>query len=107
MAEENNLTLETASPCVGTTFRLDRPPDAPVELTLVEVKDLGPAPGPDLLGKPGLRDKAFALTLRGPRTPLLPQRIYTMTHATLGALAIFIVPIGPDGSGMRYEAIFN
>jgi hypothetical protein len=28
-------------------------------------------------------------------------------HAQLGAMEIFLVPIGPDEGGMRYEAIFT
>jgi hypothetical protein len=49
----------------------------------------------------------FSLHLRGPRTPALPQRIYRLEHAQLGALDLFLVPIGRDGSGMTYEAVFT
>ena len=28
-------------------------------------------------------------------------------HAELGSLGIFLVPVGPDAEGMRYEAIFT
>jgi hypothetical protein len=37
----------------------------------------------------------------------LAQKIHRLEHATLGALDIFIVPIGPDRLGMLYEAIFS
>jgi len=49
----------------------------------------------------------FSLVFTGPVEPLLPQRIYRMLHGDLGEIDIFIVPIGRDGSGARYEAVFN
>lgn len=36
-----------------------------------------------------------------------PQGCRTLHHPSLGAAEIFLVPIGPDGSGMCYEAVFN
>ena len=49
----------------------------------------------------------FSIVLRTPLRPVLPQSIYTIEHPHLGTLAIFIVPIGPDAVGMRYEAVFG
>jgi hypothetical protein len=53
------------------------------------------------------RREPFSLIMRGPVSPALPQRTYPVTHQSLGRLEIFLVPIGPDGEGMRYEAIFS
>jgi len=30
-----------------------------------------------------------------------------MEHEKLGTFDLFIVPLGPDSAGMRYEVIFN
>ncbi|HYA37228.1 MAG TPA: hypothetical protein VEI74_03015 [Candidatus Methylomirabilis sp.] len=49
----------------------------------------------------------FSLVFRGPLEPVLPQRIYRLEHGGLGTLEIFLVPLGPDKDGMRYEAVFN
>jgi len=49
----------------------------------------------------------FSLVFRGPHQPLLPQCIYPLQHSDLGILEIFLVPIGPDESGQRYEAVFS
>ena len=38
---------------------------------------------------------------------LKPRNIYEIEHEKMGALSLFIVPIGPDGEGLRYEAVFN
>ncbi len=35
------------------------------------------------------------------------QQTYTLTHSQIGDFLIFLVPIGPGESGMRYEAVFN
>ncbi len=49
----------------------------------------------------------FKLEFRGPADRSLAQATYRLTHATLGALEIFIVPVGRDASGTLYEAIFT
>ena len=37
----------------------------------------------------------------------LPQSIYEVVHDEMGVYEIFLVPVGPDGKGMVYEAIFT
>jgi hypothetical protein len=50
----------------------------------------------------------FSLVFHAPGGELLPQQIFTLRHAELGELAIFLVPLGPqDGRGMAYEAVFS
>jgi hypothetical protein len=37
----------------------------------------------------------------------MPQGTYSLGHAELGDLELFLVPLGPDGDArMRYEAAF-
>jgi len=45
----------------------------------------------------------FSLVFQGGPTPPVPQRIHRVEHRALGALEVFLVPIGPD----RYEAVFT
>lgn len=53
------------------------------------------------------RRDPFVLVFAGP-APALEQRIYTLSHAELGEVDIFLVPIGLDPDGrVRYEAVFN
>ena len=84
---------------VGEEFRVAAGNDA-VVLVLSEVTDLSRLESPS-------RRRSFSLIFRGPLRPLLDQRIWCLEHAALGRLEIFLVPIGPDASGMRYEAVFN
>ena len=52
-------------------------------------------------------ERRFSLMFRSPAQPILPQATYTLEHAVLGALAIFLVPVGRDAAGAQYQAIFN
>jgi hypothetical protein len=50
---------------------------------------------------------AYALEFTGPATPVYPQGTYTLRHAGLGELPVFIVPIGRNASAVIYEAVFT
>jgi hypothetical protein len=50
---------------------------------------------------------AYAVYFHGPLDITLPQSTYLFTSDALGERAIFIVPLGPTGDVMVYEAIFN
>lgn len=70
----------------------------PVAMTLARV---------DPAGDSGRKGGAFSLIFTAPRGPWLPQAIYPMRHAVLGAMEIFLVPIGLVAEGNRYQAIFT
>ena len=53
------------------------------------------------------RAEPFKLVFRGPRQPVLPQRIYTLAHGETGPLVIFLVPVQGGPGGIDYEAVFN
>jgi hypothetical protein len=55
----------------------------------------------------GLVNEQFTLVLLGPADRLLPQRIYAFEAPSLGRFELFIVPVGRDAAGIRYEAAFN
>ncbi len=56
-----------------------------------------------------LRPQApFALVLRAPLgAAAIGQGMVRLAHPELGELELFLVPIGPDSVGMRYEITFN
>ena len=86
--------------CQGDPFQIIPESANPVAVELIEVTSLArnAAPAPD---------RPFSLIFRGLRTPVLPQRMYLVEHERLGGHLLFLVPIGPDEHGMRYQAIFN
>ena len=94
------VTHDHFSECLNQVFRVVSN-DSVVDLELIQVDvDQSEVSLP--------RDRRpFSLLFRGPPEPVLPQRLYAMEHETLGTIEIFIVPIGPDKEGMRYEAVFN
>lgn len=99
----DTLSMETFKSHVGESFRIAFT-DGEIELTLILATPITAGePEPD----PAKRSP-FSLTFRGgPVDRFLPQRIYELEHPELGSLPIFLVPLGPDGEGMRYEAIFT
>ncbi len=103
-----SFTSQTFSPHVGDTFTLAVEGMPPVELQLISVTEVGALSS----GRP-VREAQdyngrvpFSLLFRGQLDLYLPQQIYHFEHDRLGAMDIFIVPIGPDAQGMRFEAIF-
>jgi len=98
------LTLELFLPRLGEVFEivLDDGSAAPVtlfEATALTIRDY---PGRDPNRQP------FQIKFRHPLGPgFLPQRIYTLRNAALGEIEIFLVPVGPDAEGFRYQALFN
>lgn len=92
------LTYERFAPLAGETFALELGPET-LSLELHAVEKLSGT-------RPGER-APFALVFCNADGVMLPQRIYTLRHATLGALDIFLVPIAPGDDGTRFEAIFN
>lgn len=99
----DELTVDSFKPAVGSKFALNAGDDTKVELELVDAQANPPHEG----AEQGPSERTpFTLTFRGPAEPILPQQIYPLEHGELGELEIFIVPLGVDASGARYEAIF-
>jgi hypothetical protein len=84
---------------LNTPFRIHFGGEAPLEAVLYEVRLHEPHGGP--------RKQPYSIYFRGPRQPVLPQAIYRMEHDRMEVMELFLVPIGPDEKGMRYEAVFN
>jgi uncharacterized protein DUF6916 len=49
----------------------------------------------------------FSLLFHGPAERAVVQQTCKLRHAQLGEFELFIVPLGPDGQGMRYEAVIS
>ena len=102
------FTITTFAERLDETFRVyPDPADAErfLDVALIEATDLTPRAGQHAAAQE--RRAPFSIVFRGPATPILPQRIYRLEHPALGTFDLFLVPIGPDECGMRYEAIFT
>jgi hypothetical protein len=82
-------------------FRISLDNGQTIVLELVSVQDVG-------AGYPADRRHPFSLLFLGPESDVyLRQHTYPLQHDQMGTLDLFIVPLGPDGRRMRYEAIFS
>ena len=95
----DQLSVDDFTPRVGEAFEVDLGDQGRIPLTLASTEER-PTGTSDLRAP-------FSLLFRGPCEPALPQMIYPVANAELGRLEIFLVPVGPQGDAMRYEAVFG
>jgi hypothetical protein len=96
---ERQLTMDLFSDKVGQTWTMDEPEAPPIELTLTEVEPLR--------NYAKLAREPFSLLFTTTGNFVLPQRTYGLRHAALGAMQIFLVPIGREGDVTTYQSVFN
>ena len=99
--EHEDVTPEAFEAVVETEFTLPLADGGTYAVALASCTRLTAPPGAP-------RAEPFTLLFDGPPGPHLPQGTFTFTHATLGDVTIFVVPLGPGPDGRhRYEAVFN
>ncbi len=96
----NELKQADFQPLLNTEFSIVSNGAKAHSIELVEVKALSAKSAEN-------QRSAFSLIFRGQNSEVPLQSIYILEHAQLGQLEIFLVPIGPDQQGMRYEAVFT
>ena len=101
MPDLSELTHEHFISCLNQTFEGKLEENSAFQLELAEVETKGSF-DPEYATR-----QAFSVIFRGPQEPVLTQHTYTLHNENLGTLEIFLVPIGPDEKGMRYEALFT
>jgi hypothetical protein len=97
------LTRSLLAQELNTRFVVWRPGARPVALRLATVGD------PEHAGASGVRadEHCFSATFEGAVHAPLGQGTYRVTHATLGDLALFLVPVGRLGRVRTYELAVN
>jgi hypothetical protein len=90
----DDLDYENYFGVQGSEFRLA---DSDIQLKLVEVTEK----------KADGMQEMFSLLFCGAKDKFLEQGTYDLEHETLGSVTLFLVPIGQDENGYRYEAAFN
>jgi hypothetical protein len=91
------LTKEAFAENLNTKFRIPMQSSSAAELELIEVVE----------ARSTSRQQQFSVFFRGPSEYLLPQATYHMEHEKMGEMDLFIVPVGREQEGFRYEAVFN
>jgi hypothetical protein len=115
MSDGRSLEVLTAADfrgAIGSQFLLTAGPSgngpaAPIEVGLMEVNEHASAAS-------GNVRVPFSLLFHGPLAPVIPQSVYRLDNEQLGALELFVVPIGPAPASlgqapaaMRYEVVFG
>jgi len=88
------LVIGDFVPYLHTRFQVAQPEGYELELT--EVADQSNA-----------QLEQFSLIFTGIASPWLPQGLYVLVHPQMGQCELFLVPLGPDAAGMRYQAVFS
>lgn len=97
------LTCADFEPHVHETFRIRLEGQEPVDLELIKATEL-----PATSRAQAAHRAPFSIEFLGPISHhYLQQHIYRLEHPALGALDIFLVPLGLVDGRMRYEAIFT
>ena len=96
----DQLTIETFEPHVGSSFWVEFPNGAKVELRLVRAAKVMESEAAQLPRHP------FSLYFVGPKSFLLKQHTYRLTHESLDPMEVFVVPVGEQKETYQYEAVF-
>ena len=86
---------------VNTNFRIELESLPSVELKLIAVTPRASEPHEQA----GM--ERFSVLFSGPGDVFVPQQTYRVTHPEMGELEIFLVPLGKESDGFRYEAVYN
>lgn len=97
----DQVTVETFAPHVGSSFWVEFPTGGKVELRLERAAKVMESEAARLDRHP------FSLYFIGPKSFLLRQSIYRVTHESLEAMDIFVVPVGETADTYQYEAVFT
>jgi hypothetical protein len=81
----------------GTIYTLRHPDGGDIPLTLVSVSELRETP----------RQRMYSALFRGPLEKPFGQGSFPLRHAVMGEATLFLVPVGREADGFRYEAVFN
>lgn len=100
MTDLLTLTVEDFEPLLHQTLPIRFTPDVTLEAELIEVRRFN--------DRSDVPRQPFSFVLRtAQKNEYYPQATFLVVHPEKGELPVFLVPLGPDEHGMRYEAVFQ
>jgi hypothetical protein len=100
------LVHQTFAGHVGERFDARPAEGEPLELVLASC-DFNQSPGARAWTDSSQRQPFSLLFHDAGATTFVAQQTFALHHAELGELDLFLVPLGPDDRGMRYEAVIT
>ncbi|MES2056444.1 MAG: hypothetical protein V4564_10945 [Pseudomonadota bacterium] len=97
---DDMLVLEDFERHIGTTFVLTDETGQTADLVLTEVTAVSASSA-------AAQRAQFSLLFTSHEAIVRPQTVYSLGHAEMGDLAIFLVPIARNETGVSYEACFG
>lgn len=97
----NQLVYEDFADKVGQVFAMTFDDAPAIALTLTDAELLHTRQSPQGARPP------YSLIFLAEDERILPQKLYRLEQEALGEIAIFLVPVGKDARGVRYQAVFN
>jgi hypothetical protein len=95
------FTVDTFKPRVGEQFRVIVDETWEMRTVLTDASPWG------TYNSAKTKRAPFSLTFIAPRDAVIPQQIYRVENENMEAFDCFLVPTGPEGDGMGYQAIFT
>ncbi|HWU53762.1 MAG TPA: hypothetical protein VN153_13220 [Tahibacter sp.] len=95
----NEIPLEAFAAIVGQNVRVSSG-EHHIDVEVAQAQTLANP-------SPRAQPPFFVIVRHNGATRAINQGIYQFDHPSLGALDLFLVPVGPDGQGMCYEITFN
>jgi hypothetical protein len=96
------FTDQTFDGLLGQRFEVVPTHGHPFVMELTECRRAASAPPPEW---GAVHRHPFSLLFHTRPDVLIPQQICRLRNPRLGEFPLFIVPLGPDARGMRYEAV--
>lgn len=96
-------TYESFAPLAGRRI-LAQMGEESIELLLQSVERHAPAAKSGGASRPA---DSFSLMFVAPASCRAGQGTYTLEFPEIGAIGVFLVPLGPGEGGMLYEAVFS
>jgi hypothetical protein len=100
-AMSDDFTIDRFLPHIGEVFHVVLEYGQEMPMLLSEISRLATD------GSRLRRREPFSLVFHAPSGAVLEQAIYRIENPGMEPFETFLVPIGPDANGMRFEAIYT
>ena len=103
----DKLNIDDFEKRIGETFHVTHQEGEPFELELRRADVSQYHELEDENAQKERERKPFSVEFHSRRNEHVPQQLFSVKHDDMGEFDLFLVPLGPDAEGHRYEAVFG